>query len=112
MVNQIMKLSALNSSHAKALTDALKASGYDEAGKAAIQEAIDANLHVATAASKSSVMWLVVFCVLLSFCSCLSLPLHLADLGRRSTALSIPRQLVASVLFGATQTRMLPRGRG
>ena len=51
MVNQVMKLSALNSSHAKSLTDALKASGYDEAGKAAIQEAIDAKLHVATAAS-------------------------------------------------------------
>ena len=50
MVNQVMKLSALNSSHAKSLTDALKASGYDEAGKAAIQEAIDAKLHVATAA--------------------------------------------------------------
>ena len=44
MVNQSM-------AHAKSLTDALKASGYDEAGKAAIQEAIDAKLHVATAAS-------------------------------------------------------------
>ena len=54
MVNQVMKLSALNSSHAKALTDALKASGYDEEGKAAIQGAIDAKLNVATAASGAS----------------------------------------------------------
>lgn len=51
MVNQVMKLPSLNSPHAKAITDALKSSGYDEEGNAAIQGAIDAKLHVATAAS-------------------------------------------------------------
>ena len=44
MVAQINKLPTITSDSAKSLTDALAASSYDEAGKAAILEAIDAGL--------------------------------------------------------------------
>ena len=44
MVAQINMLPKLTSDAAKSLTDALAASGYDEAGKAAILQAIDAGL--------------------------------------------------------------------
>ena len=44
MVAQINKLPTITSDSAKSLTDALATSGYDEAGKAAILQAIDACL--------------------------------------------------------------------
>ena len=44
MVSQIRQLPCITSDIAKQLSDALAESGYDEAGKAAILDAIDAGL--------------------------------------------------------------------
>ena len=54
MVNQVSKLPQLNAAQAKALTEALSASAYDAAGKAALQGSIDAKVNTETAGPTSS----------------------------------------------------------